>query len=202
MEALNKYLELAKEKIIKISNNKQLMAKILVILIILFLAAVVKINDRNKNEISIDSNETKQEEVISEICVDISGEVKNPGVYSAKEGTRLYEIIELAGGLTDEADTNNINQAKYVEDGEKIIIPSINAGNTSNTDPGVSNNGLININTANKDKLMELPGVGEAIAQRIIEYRSTTQFKSIEDIMCVNGIGTVTFEKMKDKITI
>ena len=193
----NEYLEKIKYWLFELQRNKKLMVKILVIIVILFIAFVLRINSNNQSNVSVEMPENKQE-IKSELCVDISGEVNNPGVYKANEGARLYEIIKQAGGLTSNADTNSINQAKYVEDGEKILIPSINE-NISSSD---NSNSLININTADRQKLMELPGVGEAIADRIIEYRTTTQFKSIEDIMCVNGIGNATFNKMKSMITV
>lgn len=204
MNKLNNYIELARDRVIEVIKDRKNIVKIAVIVLILMISLIVRISSNHENTISIDTSQVEDSEEVSELCVDISGEINNPGVYTAQNGTRLYEIIEKAGGLTDNADTNNINQAKYVEDGEKIIIPSlnnsqINTGNIASNNP-VS--GLININTASREELMELPGVGEAIADRIIEYRSTTQFKSIEDIMCVNGIGNATFEKMKSKITV
>lgn len=192
------YLDRIKNWIFELQRNKKLMAKILVIIVILFLALVLRINSKNQSNVTVETPKENQVTKV-ELCVDISGEVNNPGVYNADEGTRLYEIIDKAGGLTSNADTNSINQAKYIEDGEKIVIPSLK-GSSNNSDN--SDESLININTADKDKLMELPGVGEAIADRIIEYRETTQFKSIEDIMCVSGIGNATFNKMKSMITV
>lgn len=197
---MDEYIRKFKKLLINISNDKKLLVKILVIVLILLIALALKINDINNKNVVIDSSENKETEMVEEIkiCIDISGEVNNPGVYEVENNARLYQIIEKAGGLTDQADTNSINQAKYVEDGEKIIIPSKNNVSNNQSDK----NGLININTADKEELKEIPGVGDAIADRIIEYRETTQFKSIEDIMCVSGIGNATFEKMKSKITV
>ena len=118
--------------------------------------------------------------------------------------TRLFEVIEMAGGLVSNADTDSINRAEYVEDGEKIIIPSRpvisessvlqdGSGEPEAADPssasldyGVSSSadsGLVNINYATKEELMSLPGIGESKAEKIIEYRSSNRFRKKEDII-------------------
>ena len=141
----------------------------------------------------------------SDIYVDIAGCVINPGVYKVKSGTRLFEVIEKAGGLSENADTISINRAEEVSDGQKIII---NSKETLQDSSGIyisdgTTNGKININKADATKLQEIPGVGPSTAQKIIEYRTKTgRFNSIEDIMNVSGIGQKTFENMKDYITV
>ena len=110
-----------------------------------------------------------------------------------------FLIFSKAGGLSDDADTSSLNQAKFVEDGEKITIPESNDDMTYSDG---SDSKLININTADKSRLTELSGVGDAIADRIIEYRNKTRFSSIEDIKNVRGIGDATFEKIKNQITV
>ncbi|MBQ6622462.1 MAG: helix-hairpin-helix domain-containing protein [Mogibacterium sp.] len=136
--------------------------------------------------------------------VDISGAVNVPGVYQVTSETRLYELIEKAGGLKETADIDQINQASFVEDGMKIIIPEI--GQTVPEDAGAAGvtrgAGKVNINTADKAVLMTLPGIGEAYAERIIEYRSSEPFKKIEDLKNISGIGEATFNKLKDLITV
>ena len=140
--------------------------------------------------------------------VDISGCVKSPGIYKIKRNTRLFEVIELAGGLTKDADYNGFNQAEHIEDGDKIIIPAKNqesdsASASQGNNATASNNGKININTADSAALQEIPGVGPATAEKIISYRETNgRFRNKEDLMNVSGIGEKTFEKMKDMITI
>ena len=139
------------------------------------------------------------------LVVDISGCVKTPGVYEIADGTRLHEVIELAGGLTKEADIDAINQAELVTDGQKILIPAkaeeYNSGNKSQEMTTTSDK--ININTADSSSLQEIPGVGPATADKIIQYRDANgRFHSIEDIRNVSGIGDKTFEKMKDKICV
>ena len=139
------------------------------------------------------------------LVVDISGCIKTPGVYEIADGTRLHEVIELAGGLTKEADIDAINQAELVTDGQKILIPAkaeeYNSGNKSQEMTTTSDK--ININTADSSSLQEIPGVGPATADKIIQYRDANgRFQSIEDIRNVSGIGDKTFEKMKDKICV
>lgn len=147
----------------------------------------------------------------TQIYVDIGGEVKNPGVYAVAEGTRLFVVIEKAGGLTARASTAQINQAEVVADGQKVVIPMIGeegelfGTSTAETaaPAGKDSQGRININTADSDTLQEIPGVGPATAEKIIAYREENgKFSQIEEIQNVNGIGNKTFEKMKDKITV
>lgn len=194
-------------------DDRKKLIKILLILFILLMAFGIKTYENNKN-ITIDSTEVEEADTESiPMYVDISGAVKAPGVYEVNSQTRLYEVIEKAGGLTEDANIDSINRAAFVEDGQKITIPgkdnaaadngsssaSMESSAASAASPGSK---LININTASKDELKQLNGVGDAIAERIIEYRSSTPFKSIEDIMSVKGIGSATFDKMKSQITI
>ena len=169
--------------------------------------AQIKENDRPVSEIVEQQSveETSIDDVKSEIYVDISGCVYNPGVYKIKGGTRLFQVIEKAGGLTPEADTDSINQAEEVYDGQKILISS--KGNSGENQMSLavqeSQNGKININTADSLKLQEIPGVGPTTAQKIIDYRQNYgKFKSKEDIVNVSGIGEKTYENIKDYIIV
>lgn len=148
--------------------------------------------------------ETVLEETSKEIYVDIGGCIYNPGVYKIKEGTRLFQVIEKAGGLTPEADTDSINQAEPVYDGQKILIYSKNQDMSNDSNQSqLEQKGKVNINTADSLKLQEIPGVGPSTAQKIIDYReSYGRFKSTEDIINVSGIGEKTYEKIKDYITV
>ena len=201
-----------KKCIVKISdsvkNNKKMVAKVILVVFILLLAVILRINEESHSEVTVDAS-SAEAEIKTDMYVDISGEVNTPGVYEVSSDTRLYEVIEKAGGLTEDADTDSINRAQFVEDGQKIIIPSVSddtqtegTADSSSVSSGITSAGLININTASKDELMQITGVGDVIAERIIEYRSSTRFKSIEDIMCVKGIGNATYEKMKSQITV
>lgn len=191
-------LEKIKEFVKGIMQDKKRLIKILIIILIILLAVAMRINENNKNKVIVSKN--VQTEVGEEfIYVDVDGAVVNPGVYKLKKGSRVFEAIKKAGGLSEDADTSSLNQAKFVEDGEKITIP------VSNDDMSYSDGSdskLININTADKTRLTELSGVGDAIADRIIEYRNKTRFSSIEDIKNVKGIGDATFEKIKNQITV
>ena len=192
-----------------LSSNRRKVMRIAGIVLIVVIAVLLKAGSASKDRVIIDSADDDNGSVVSEavnkeICVDISGEVINPGIYILEEGTRLYELIEKAGGLQDDADLDMINQAETVSDGQKIIIPAKTENESAGVygdDNGNADNGLININSASKDKLMELPGVGEAIAQRIVDYRTQNRFIRKEDIKNVSGIGDKTYEKMESLIT-
>ncbi len=151
------------------------------------------------------------------IVVHITGEVKKPGIIKIKEGSRIEDAIQVAGGLTENADISNVNLAYIIEDGIKIKIPSNNDETleqnyiTEDSGKGViisddnknTNQSMVNINTATQAEFEELPGIGPSIAIRIIEYRNQNgKFKSIEDIKSVTGIGNSKFEKIKDLIKV
>lgn len=162
--------------------------------------------------------EKNNEDNDEEIVVHITGEVKKPGVVKLKEGSRIEDIIEAAGGLTENADISNVNLAYVVEDGVKIRIPSNNDEDideesyiTEGSGKGViisdenqsTSNSVVNINTATQTELEELPGIGPSIASRIVEYREQNgKFKTVEDIKNVTGIGENKFEKIKDYIRV
>ncbi len=205
-----------------IKRDKKTLIKILFIILILLTAAVLRIIESDKSSLNIEtadpagveSEDSSDTENISlQLCVDIGGQVVNPGVYQVSEGTRLYQLIEIAGGLTENADTDSINRASYVEDGEKIIIPTkssdpdraggdeVSSANDVNVSAGISACGQVNINIASKEELMTLNGIGEVTAEKIIEYRKSNKFKKKEDIKSVKGIGDGIFEKIKDDIT-
>ncbi|NTW71585.1 MAG: hypothetical protein HGA49_05025 [Eubacteriaceae bacterium] len=160
------------------------------------------------------SDDPEADTEAGKIFVHIGGEVKHPGVVELETGARLFEAIQAAGGATEKADLNQINLAAVVSDQQKILVPGqrevteagINpspGSNNENTAGYPSEEGKININTASATELMNLPGVGESIAESIISYRETNNgFKTIEEIKNVNRVGDKTFEKMKDLIKI
>ena len=140
------------------------------------------------------------------IVVEIKGEVMNPDVYTLNEGSIIKDLIEMAGGLTKEADISNINRAKEIKNHELIIIRNINDINLEVGAENIevnedSDDGKISINDADLNKLKEIPGIGEVKANSIILYREKNNgFKSIEELKNVDGIGEKTFEKIKDSI--
>ena len=162
----------------------------------------------NNKVFSEDSKENKylQTSSNSTIVVEIKGEVMKPDVYTLSEGSIVKDLIEMAGGLTNEADISNINRAKEINNHDLIIIRNINDVNMeteieNNEVNEESDDGKISINNSDISKLKEIPGVGEVKANSIILYREKNNgFKSIEELKNVDGIGEKTFEKIKDSI--
>lgn len=140
----------------------------------------------------------------SVIYVDISGCVVNPGVYEAEPGMRIFQMIEMAGGTTEDADTDSINRAEEVYDGQKIMIyPAESGPESSGISSGTVGDGRININTADFGQLQDIPGVGPVTAEKIIEYRENNgRFSDIEELKEISGIGDKTFEEMIEYITV
>lgn len=158
------------------------------------------------------AEETK--ETTTELVVYVCGAVNVPGIYTLAADSRLYEAIALAGGFSAEADPTYHNLARSIADGERIYILSssetqaltteqqVNGEEGAQTGSAVKET-LINLNTATAEQLMELPGIGEARAADILEYRARIgQFAAIEEIMNVSGIGEAMFEKIRNKITV
>ncbi len=178
-----------------------------------------------KEDKKIDNEEQEKE---NKVIVDIKGEVVNPGVYELTNQNNVNDAINMAGGLTQKSDTSNINLSKKLTDEMVIIVyskaeikkikeskektcePCNNACIRENDEKSKLNNSeeektssKININTANKEELLLLNGIGETKADAIIEYRTKNGgFANIEDIKNVSGIGEAAFEKIKDQITI
>ena len=176
------------------------------------ITALNNISNINENQNSNETNTLEEEK--NEIVVHITGAIKQEGVYKLEENSRVTDIVELAGGLREDADMSKINLALILEDGMKINIPSINENLEESEDKVVENTidinksennktKKININTASKEELDTLPGIGEATAQKIIEYRNKNgKFSNIEEIKEVSGIGDSKFEKIKDYIKV
>ena len=160
-----------------------------------------------------DSLEVEEElpETFSKMYVDIKGAVKLPGMYEVSSDMRVLNVIDMAGGLTLEADDQQVNFSQKVEDQMVIYIPkegeevSENIGLVNGGESGQTSEeeGKVNLNQASKEELMTLNGVGEKKAEKIIEHREENgSFKSIEEIKNVNGFGEKTFESLKSSITI
>lgn len=221
-----------KEIILNLSKKQKIFISIVIIIIFALVLIYVYqklyeedseiILSNNINDVTLNTNEigTKEEKNDEEkVVVHVIGEVNNPGVVTLPEGSRIIDAINKAGGKTEEADLSKINLAFIVEDGTQIYIPRINENlNQINlisdgagigviiNDSNLEENKVevkVNINTANKEKLETLPGIGETTAQKIIDYReSNGKFKTIEDIKNVSGIGEAKYESLKDKITV
>jgi len=163
-----------------------------------------------------------EEELKSSYFVHICGAVRYPGVYEVASESRVFEVLNLAGGFTDEAATDAVNLAMLVIDGSKIQIPTLEevtamseASNGQDKTDWVSKGSdsasnvneqltiLVNINTASLETLMTLPGIGKVKAESIIIYREEKgRFTVIEDIMKITGIKDAVFGKIRDKICV
>lgn len=209
-----------KEKLLYIS------AGIVVAIICLIVCLIIESNTKEENYIFSDENNTLYYSESSnntpiendEIYVHVAGEVKNPGVVKVNAGDRVKDVVEMAGGFSDEADINKVNLAYIVSDGQKIVIPNINTSNNNEQDNEnyysddsgesfivESNNGnsKININVASQTELETLDGIGPSMATKIIAYRQANgKFKTIEDIKNVSGIGESKFKSIESFICV
>lgn len=157
------------------------------------------------------------------IYVHICGAVVNPGVYELAAGSRVFEGIEAAGGFREDACEDYVNQAKLLQDGQRLVIltleeveeakengayQELQAADIEEAEQSTAaslgdTDGLVNINTASESELSTIDGIGVGKAAAIVKYRQENgEFKSIQDIMKVSGIKEGTFEKIKDKITV
>ena len=158
---------------------------------------------------------TSQEETVlnGDIFLHVVGEVNAPGIVKVPDGTRLFNVIEKAGGMTKNAQTDYLNLAETVKDGQQIRVISKKEYKKlkkkkskkpqSESQSGGSSSGLININTATAEELQTLSGIGEVRAKAIVEYRTQSgNFSKIEDIKNVSGIGEATFNNIKSQICV
>lgn len=223
-----------------IKKYKYIITAIIALLIIIYIILTKFLLSKNSKENiiianefeTVEKNQSIEENNLSTKCnVDIKGAIKNPGVYQVSCDLFVNDIIKLAGGLTDKADTSVINLAKKISDEMVIIVytkeevensnivknvvkviekeckcPNIQNDaclNTKIEEEITNNNNIININTATIEELQKISGIGEAKAKAIIKYReSNGSFKNIEDILNVDGIGVKFFEQIKDSITV
>ena len=183
-----------------------------------------KIQTKNQNHESESKPESKPQEpeskTLREIYVYMTGAVKKPGVYKFPEGSRIFEVVEAAGGFTPKADIAALNLAETFSDAQHIHIPmkSERTRTRNNADTythitvqpkeselnvNQKKQNLVDINSASESELQRLKGVGPAIAKRICEYRKKNgRFKSAEELINVRGIGPVKLEKMRSQILI
>ncbi len=157
------------------------------------------------------------ETAVKHIFVHVVGSVQAPGMVELEAGQRVSDAVQAAGGFTPEADQLSVNLARQVEDGEQIVVGSVQEGTASSGSAQSSSSsfeqggksgtsaasGKVNINTATVEQLTTLKGVGEATAQKIIDYRQQNgSFKKIEDLKNVSGIGDKRYAALKDSITV
>lgn len=150
--------------------------------------------------------ETGHEKLVIHVC----GAVEHPGVYELKQGSRVVDAVAVAGGFSSDACTDSMNLASLLQDAVRIYIPNmgeIEAGKCFETyedsDAVAQEEKLININTANEERLMQITGIGATKAKNIIAYREEHgAFRKPEEITCVTGIGEATYKRIKDQITV
>ena len=169
---------------------------------------------RTENKPQEDIKYEKKIEETGDIFVHVCGAVNKEGVYQVKEGARVVDAIKAAGGLAKKAASYGINQAELLKDGMQVYIPTKNeaskmqvhtvqSSGSTEGNSGTSQGNFININTATKEELMKLNGVGEAKAALIITYREANGgFKNITDLMKIKGIKQKFFDKIKDSICV
>ena len=149
----------------------------------------------------------------AEVYVDVDGAVVRPGVYRLKDGARVSQAIDAAGGLTAEADVTGLNRASKITDGQKIYVPTVGEQQAAAAVGGAdsaavasgagSSSELVNINTASAAELQTLSGIGPSMAQSIIDERTQNgAFASVDDLMRVSGIGEKKLAKIKDCICV
>ena len=150
----------------------------------------------------------------SSVCVFVCGAVEREGVYKLPEGSRVIDAVRAAGGFSEDADRTYVNLAEFVYDTQRVEIPTLDEAEAmrlqgaSDQEPAGAaqrrgTDGRVNINHASSQELMELPGIGESKAERIIAYRQAHgDFTSCEEVMNVNGIGEAMYENIKDHITV
>lgn len=190
-------------------------------IIVLCISGCTTQNEDNLETLSLEEKEDSiiQEENIEQteetdqgsnkdtIFVYVCGAVEVPGVYELKTGARVYEALVYAGGLKKDAAKESVNQAKLLTDGEQIYIPTQSEADqmklNQDFSSGITSDGKVNINTATKEELMTLNGIGESRADSILSYREEHGLFSTEkDLMNVEGIKEGVFQKIKDSITV
>lgn len=169
---------------------------------------------RGSGDASPDDESSAKSSSAAEVYVDVDGAVVRPGVYRLKEGARVSQALDAAGGLTVEADVTGLNRASKITDGQKIYVPTVGeqqaaaavggAESSAATTPGAgSSSGLVNINTASAAELQTLSGIGPSMAQSIIDERTKNgAFASVDDLMRVSGIGEKKLAKIIDCICV
>lgn len=138
----------------------------------------------------------------SRVVVHVTGAVATPGVFELAGGTRVDDAIEAAGGFVPDADESLLNRAEVLRDGQQVFVPKVGQEPRADADLGAESAGPVNINTASAARLEDLPGIGPALAQRIVAHREANgPFTSAEGLTAVSGIGTRTLEGMIDMVT-
>lgn len=153
--------------------------------------------------VSLAAPAAREREKTRKIFVHVGGAVRRPGLYRLAEGARVDDAVRAAGGVLEDADLDALNLAARVKDGDKILVPA-KGDEPSNEAAGEGQQGgLINLNTATISDLDSLPGIGPALAQRILDFRERNGgFRTVEDLLEVPGIGSKKFEELRNLVTV
>ena len=163
------------------------------------------LNEANNGVLNFEMHESESSKNKETIFVHIEGAVNSPGIKEVPKGTRVFEVINLASGECLDADISKINLASIVKDEQKIYIPFkiSSIEQEAAVEESLWSTTLININSATKEQLQQLEGIGPSMAQKILDYREKVGFfGAIEDIKNVSGIGEAKYNSIKDNITI
>lgn len=196
--------------------KKKIIGSAVILIILSLFLIVVYVNSKPIDDVSNNKEEifreqsaagNTMEQSSSDITVYINGEVKNPGVYKLKQDSRVQDLVKACGGFTNEANSYKLNLAKKLKDEDYIYVDKKSDNENLQLQNGLqgetSENAKININTATKEELKTIPGIGDVTAQKIIDYREQNGgFSSMEDLKNIDRIGDKTLEKIKDKADI
>lgn len=186
------------------------MKKKFIYLAIIFIFSITGCKDKSEELLRFKTSEDEliQEDTIEEksekkdelLIVHVSGSVKRAGVYQLEKDKRIIDAIEKAGGLLEEADSDALNLAEKIKDGMKIYVPK--KGEQPSASANLKSQSYIDLNLADKEELMTLPGVGEKTADKIIAYREAQPFEKVDDLLKVSGFGKKKMEALKGLIAV
>ena len=171
-------------------------------------AEVAAVLNDSSSEKEVNKEEKEESPEQDLITVDVKGAVKSPGIYDLPVGSRVHDVVQKAGGLTEEADSKSLNLAQKVSDEALVYVPTkgeeaASQQATSGTSPSTSKDKKVNLNKASLEELKQVKGLGGKRAQDIIDHRETNgKFKSVDELKKVSGIGAKTIEKLKDYVTV
>lgn len=201
---------------IKVRNKKIYGSLFILCIFIIFLTVGYRVSNINKpvkDQEIFENDGIENKDEGGKIIVYVNGEIKNPGVYTLEENSRVENVIKAAGGFTEKADKEKINLAKKLKDEDYILInkrvdeASNNSMSNGEAKPkgetSSKDHDKVNLNAATKEELKTIPGVGDVTAQRIIDYREEKgNFSSIEELKNVERIGDKSFEKIKEYVDV
>ncbi len=207
LQNINIYVKI---KVWKVFFREEIMKKKFIYLAIIFIFSITGCKDNSEEllRFKTSEDELEQENTIEEksekkdelLIVHVSGSVKRAGVYQLEKDKRIIDAIEKAGGMLEEADSDALNFAEKIKDGMKIYVPK--KGEKPTTSTNLKSQSYIDLNLAEKEELMTLPGVGEKTADKIIAYREAQPFEKVEDLLKVSGFGKKKMEALKGLIAV